>query len=116
MRLACTILITCRQGYRKVSTYFVPRILYNLAAGLISMRYGFRGPNHAAVTACATGAHSIGDAMRLIEYGDADVMVAGGSEACINSLAVCAFTKGKYGSTRYAGGRIFSHESVIHQV
>ena len=90
-----------RDGPRKISPFFIPSALINLASGQVSIRHGFRGPNHAVVTACATGAHAIGDASRLIMYGDADVMVAGGAEATVGRLAMAGFCALRAMSTGY---------------
>ena len=92
--------ILIERGPRRVSPFFVPSSLINLASGQISIRHGFRGPNHSVVTACATGAHAIGDAARLIMLDDADVMVAGGAEASINELGIAGFNACKALSTK----------------
>jgi len=88
------------KGARRVSPFFIPGALINLISGQVSIRYGFTGPNHAPVTACATGAHAIGDAARLIMFGDADVMVAGGAEASICEIGIAGFNACKALSTK----------------
>ncbi len=96
-----TSLILKERGPRRVSPFFIPSALINLVSGQVSIKYGFRGPNHAVVTACATGAHAIGDAARLIQYEDADVMVAGGAEAAICRIGIAGFNACKALSTDF---------------
>lgn len=89
------------QGPRRVSPFSIPAMLINLASGHVSIKYGFRGPNHSVVTACATGTHAIGDAARLIALDDADVMIAGGAEAAVNRLGLSGFAALRALSTGY---------------
>jgi 3-oxoacyl-[acyl-carrier-protein] synthase II len=92
--------ILTEKGPDRVSPFFVPMIIVNMASGVVSMRFGARGPNSSVVTACATGNHAIGDAMRIIQRGDADVMIAGGAEAIIVPLTIAGFCQMKAMSTR----------------
>ena len=98
--IEATTLLMAEKGPRRVSPFFIPGALINLISGQVGIRYGFKGPNHAVVTACSTGAHAIGDATRLIKYGDADVMIAGGAEAAICEIGIAGFNACKALSTK----------------
>ena len=87
-------------GPRRVSPFFIPKGIINMAAGNISIKYGFQGPNISVVTACATGAHSIGEAARMIKYGDADIMICGGTEGAVSRIALAGFSAMRALSTR----------------
>lgn len=99
--IAETAVLIKERGPKRVSPFFIPGSLINLVSGQVSIRFGFKGPNHAVVTACSTGAHAIGDASRLIRFGDADVMVAGGAEAPISEIGIAGFNACKALSTKW---------------
>src|SRR3954454_7547735 len=99
--IAETSLVLADKGPRRVSPFFIPGRIINLASGYVSIEHGFKGPNHAVVTACATGAHAIGDAARLIALGDADVMLAGGTEAAVCRIGIVGFNACRALSTSF---------------
>jgi len=99
--IAETALVLAEKGPRRVSPFFIPSCLINEASGHISIKYGFKGPNHAVVTACSTGCHAIGDAGRLIAFGDADVMVAGGTEGALCRIGMAGFAAARALSTGF---------------
>lgn len=99
--IADTAVLMEQRGPRRVSPFFVPSNLINLASGNLSIRYGFRGPNHAVVTACATGTHAVGDAARMIALGDAEVMVAGGAEAAVCRIGMAGFIAARALCTKF---------------
>lgn len=98
--IADTAVLLKERGPRRVSPFFIPSALINLVSGQVSIRFGFKGPNHAVVTACSTGAHAIGDAARIIQWGDADVMIAGGAESPISEIGIAGFNACKALSTK----------------
>jgi 3-oxoacyl-[acyl-carrier-protein] synthase II len=100
--IAETAVLIKERGPKRVSPFFIPGALINLISGQVSIRFGYKGPNHAVVTACSTGAHAIGDAARLIQWGDADVMIAGGAESPISEIGIAGFNACKALSTKRA--------------
>src|SRR6516164_8488722 len=99
--IADATLLLKERGARRMSPFFIPGRLINLASGYVSIEFGLKGPNHAVVTACSTGAHAIGDAGRLVALGDADVMVAGGAESPVNRISIAGFAAARALSTGF---------------
>ena len=99
--IADNAIILKERGPRRISPFFIPGNIINLVSGQVSIRHGLKGPNHAVVTACSTGAHAIGDASRLIQFGDADVMLAGGAESPVTRLSIAGFAACRALSTDY---------------
>ena len=99
--IAATAIQLHEKGPRRVSPFFIPGRIINLASGFVSIEFGLKGPNHAVVTACSTGAHAIGDAARMVALGDADVMVAGGAESPVNRMALVGFAALRALSTNF---------------
>jgi 3-oxoacyl-[acyl-carrier-protein] synthase II len=99
--IADTAITLKEKGPRRVSPFFIPGRIINLASGYVSIEFGLKGPNHSVVTACSTGAHAIGDAARMIQFGDADVMLAGGTESPVNRLAISGFAALRALSTNF---------------
>jgi 3-oxoacyl-[acyl-carrier-protein] synthase II len=103
--IADTTMLMNEKGPRRISPFFIPGSLINLASGLVSIEFGLKGPNHAVVTACSTGSHAIGDAARIIAVGDADVMVAGGAESAICRIGIAGFIACKALATKFNDAR-----------
>jgi 3-oxoacyl-[acyl-carrier-protein] synthase II len=101
MAIEDAVLLVKEKGPRRLSPYFIPASLINLISGNLSIKYGYQGPNHAVVTACSTGAHAIGDAARMIQLGDADVMIAGGAEAAVCRVGMAGFAAARALSTNF---------------
>ena len=98
---AYLFILICSGKGKRVTPYFVPRVLGNMAAALIAIQHGFRGPNHAVSTACSTGLHAIGDAYNFIRNNSAEVMLAGGTDACITPLSMVGFSRARALSTKF---------------